>query len=101
MDLDRVDFGFLTQAEVQAQIVLGEVTGAAAHFIELGQLPGLHRHPRADRSAVALGADQPEHHAMIAGNAVIQQQRRRFADVEQQDVHVAVVIHVAKGRTAA
>jgi hypothetical protein len=37
----------------------------------------------------------------VAGRGVVAQQRRRLIDVHDQDIHIAVVIEVAKGKAAA
>src|SRR5690242_6425188 len=59
---DLHGFHFLggTQAEVQAQIVLREITSSAAYLAELLNSRGTNRHARADRSAIALCADEFE-----------------------------------------
>jgi hypothetical protein len=64
-DFDGVHFRGGAQAEVQTQIVLGEIAGAAAHFAELFEAAGMNSDARADCGAIAFGADQFEEHAMI------------------------------------
>jgi len=49
-----------TQAEVKTQIVLREIACASAHLAELLDSCGADGHTRADRSAVALCADEFE-----------------------------------------
>ena len=59
--------------KMQAQIVLREVACASANFVELHELARAHGDARANRGAVALRSDEPEQHAVISGDAVVQQ----------------------------
>jgi hypothetical protein len=89
------------QAKVRPQVVLREIAGAGSNFIELHDLVGVNSDPRADGGTIALGSNQVKGNAVVAVAGLVDQQRRRLADVEHQNVHVAVVINVAKSSAAA
>jgi hypothetical protein len=80
---------------------LREAACAAADFVELHKLSGMHGDACANCGTVALRADQLEQNAMIARDAVIQQERRRLTYIQKQDVDVAVVIYVTERCAAA
>src|SRR5712671_2164394 len=81
---------------MQTQIVLGKIARATAHFVELHQSSGFHRHSRANRRLVALRANQLEQDAMIWAISTVQQQRRRLANIENDNVHVAVIVDISE-----
>src|SRR5207248_11366820 len=56
---------------------------------------------RADGHAVALRSNQFKKNAMESAGVLVFQERRWFAGVEQQDVDVAIVEDIAKGRAPA
>ena len=57
--------------EMQAQIILREVAGAATHFAELHQRAGFHGDSRANRGFVAFRYYQFEQHAVICAYGAI------------------------------
>src|SRR5215472_17803572 len=61
------------QAEVEPEIVLGEIAGTSAHLVELDQLSRLHSNPRSDCQAIALPPLQPEQNPVIFPVAVVEQ----------------------------
>src|SRR6267378_4661792 len=69
------------KAEVEAQIVLREVTSSAADFAKLLYARGANGYAGADGGAVALCADELEEDAMIAIGVPIFQERGRLANV--------------------
>src|SRR5215470_6136297 len=99
-DLHRVHPGGGAKTEVLAKVVLGQVAAACANFAELPNAAGQHSYPRADSGSVASRADKFKEHAMVGIPSVIDQQRGRLANVENDHVHVAVVVHVAKSGAA-
>src|SRR4051812_10249299 len=56
-DVETVDDGRAGQAEMDAQIVLRQVTAAAAHFLPLLRARRRDVDARADRAAIRRGAD--------------------------------------------
>src|SRR5712692_3243098 len=96
----RFHFPGGAKAEVEAQIVLREVTSTAADFAELLYARGANGHARADRSAIAFGADQLEEDAVIAVGVHVFQERGRLVHVQKEDVDVAGVEDVAEGSAA-
>src|SRR5208337_3504510 len=56
---------------------------------------------RADRSTVALGADETKQNAMVGVARFVEKQGRRSGGIEDNDVEIAVVVDVAKGGAAA
>ena len=56
-DLHRVDFCGFAEAEVEAEIVLGEIASAAADFGDLADATGVDGDASADGGAIAFCAD--------------------------------------------
>src|SRR5439155_17323339 len=83
------------------EIVLRKITSAATNLAELTNARGKNCDARADRSAVALGADQLEQHAVIGVRGAIDQQCRRPADVEDGYVHAAVIVDISESSAPA
>ena len=86
---------------MQAQIVLREVAGASTDFIELDELAGAYGDACPDRGSIAFGAHQLEFHAVIACYSMIEQERGRFAYVQEQDTDISVVRDITECGTAA
>src|ERR1700722_16099532 len=86
---------------MQAQIVLREVAGAPADFINLDELAGAYGDACPDRGSIAFGAYQLEFHAVIACYSMIEQERGRFAYVQEQDADIFVVRAITDGGPAA
>src|SRR5205807_4955841 len=97
----RVHLVGRAQAKVRPQVVLREIAAAAPNFIELHDSGGVNGDTRADGGTIALGSNQVKGNAVVAVAGLVDQQRRWLADVEHQNVHVAVVINVAKSSAAA
>jgi len=64
-DLDGIQLALAAQAEMQAQIVLGKIAGAATHFTKLAELASLECETGADGGAVAPDAFELEEYAMV------------------------------------
>src|ERR1035437_4352869 len=64
-------------------------------------LAGHYLDARADGRAVAMGAEQFDVDPIVFVAAVISQQRRVIVHVQDQYVHVTIVVKVAKGAAAA
>src|SRR5258708_39902650 len=65
-DFDGFHFFGRSQAEVEAQIVLREITSSASDFAALLNACSANRYARADCRAIALCAGEPEEAAMEA-----------------------------------
>src|SRR5208282_1938399 len=100
-NFDRVDFGGFAEAEMETEIVLGEVARAAADFGDLADTGGLDGDAGSDGGAIALRADQFEEDAVIAIVVLVEEESGRLADVEEDDIDVAGVEDVAESGAAA
>ena len=65
-DFKKVDTRILSQAEMNPEIVLRDVTASAPDFINLGERAGDALYARADRTSIGLGAYQFDADPMIA-----------------------------------
>src|SRR5271155_843527 len=86
---------------MEPQIVLGEIAPAAADFADLPDAAGTDGDAGTNGGAIALCANEFEENAVIALIVLVEQQRGRFADVEQDYIDVAGVEDVAEGCAAA
>src|SRR5260370_14424871 len=75
-DLDSIDFGEGTEAEVDAHVAIGNVAGAAADFVHESARAGFDGDFRADTIAIGFDADRAERNPMIAVADVIDEKRR-------------------------
>src|ERR1035437_7331940 len=89
------------EAEVQTGIAGGKITGLTEYLLRLHLAAVASQDARPDGAAVALYALKTDLDPVVAGRSVVAQQRRRLIDVHDQDIHVAVVVEVAKGQAAA
>ena len=90
-----------TEAEVQTGIAGGEITGLTEYLLGLHLAAVVSQDARPDGAAVALHSLKTDLDPVVAGRSVVAQQRRRLVDVHDQDIHIAVVVEVAKGNAAA
>src|SRR6267154_2274707 len=95
-DLYGIDFRGGAEAKMLTEVVLREITSAATNIAELTNARSKDCDARADRSAVTLGADQLEQHAVIGVRGAIDQQCRRLAHIEDGYVHAAVIIDISE-----
>ena len=58
----------------------------------------MNRYPRADRGFVALCPHKVEQHAVIRTVVSVEQKRRRLANIQHYDIHIAVVGDIAESR---
>src|SRR5208282_3895104 len=91
---DSVDFCGFTEAEVEAEIVLGEIASATADFGDLADSGSVDGYASANGGAIALRADQFEQNAVITIVVLVEQQTWRLSDVDQHHVDVASVKNV-------
>src|SRR5258708_30189267 len=73
-DLHGIDLRGDTEAKMLTEVVLRQITSAGSNLAELTNARGKNRDARADCSAIALGADQLEQHAVIGIPGAIDQQ---------------------------
>src|SRR5581483_512640 len=76
--------------------MLRDLAAASSYFAELLQLAGAYGYTRPDCCPVALASDQAEEDAMVRILTPVQQQAWSFTDIDQDHVHVAVVINIAE-----
>ena len=86
---------------MQPAIVCGVEAGLRGHFLGLAAPPVLSDHPRADRAPVRLHAFQQHLEPMALSRHVVPEQRRRFVQVDDDNVHVTIVVEIAEGAAAA
>src|SRR6516164_804543 len=91
----------LSQAKVQPQVGLRHDAPAAMHFVDLRMGAGEDAHTRADRGAVRLRPDELDLDPVLGVAAVIAQKRRQIIHIQNQGIHVAIVVVVAKSGAAA
>jgi hypothetical protein len=89
------------EAEVQPGIAGGKITGLTQNFLGLHFAAVVSQDTRPNGAAVALNSLKTDLDPMVAGRSVVAQQRRRFIDVHDQDIHIAIVVEVAEGNAAA
>src|ERR1043165_8084298 len=75
-NLDRIDLGGSSQAEVESQIVLRKITASAAHFTELLHAATSDHQSRPEGCTIALCPDELEKDAVIAIRIHVLQERR-------------------------
>src|ERR1700730_3522355 len=100
-NFEGFDVGGTCQAEMQAQIVLRKIAGPSTHFAELHHAAGMDGDASANSGAIAFRPDQVKQHAMVSVVVFIPQQRRRLANIQDDNVHIAGIENVAEGGSAA
>src|SRR5437762_8198079 len=89
-----------SKAEVQPRIIAREKAGLTEHRLRLG-LPVVMSHDAsAYRAAIRFYAFQLNFNPVGLSREVVSQQRRRLIEIDDDDVHIAVVIEIAKGVAA-
>ena len=89
------------EAEVQAQIALRVVSGAAHHFVDLYVISG--HHPDAGAYCAAIGARTRTFHQqpVIRVSAPVEQHRRGAVQIVDHHIDIAVIVEVANSAAAA
>jgi len=106
MDFQEVDFIGFAEAEVDAQVVLGEIAAAAADFVDLRMgiffAGGMGDAPeaRADAAAIGFCADGFDFDPVVAGARIAAEELGEIVDSVDDDVEVAVIVEVAEGAAA-
>src|SRR6202034_2037979 len=88
-------------AEMQPRIAGGIIARLADYLLRLYPSVVTRRNPRADGSTVRLYADQLDLQPVVVPAHVVAKQRRRFVQIDNQHVDVAVIIEIAEGASAA
>src|SRR6478736_5406769 len=83
---------------MQPPVVRRVVTTTGADFVDLGHCRGGHGDSGSDGGSVAFGSNQAKENAVIRICSLIDEKRRRFANIEDDDVEITVVVDVAKSR---
>ena len=104
-----LNVSFLTQSEVNTRVVVGEITPSRSDLGGLRPTPDFCCDPRPDRVSVALPSYQSAHHAahqpkcdpMISVSTLITQQAWTVIKVGEQDIHISIIIVVAKRSSSA
>src|SRR5690349_3998962 len=95
-DLDALDSARGAQPEMEPKIVLRIVPRPAHDLVDLAPARGRHLHARPDRRSVRAGPRALDRDPVVAVPAVVAQQGRRAVEIVDEDVDVAVVVHVAE-----
>ncbi len=94
-DLDPIDLGGGAEAEVDAHVVIGDVAGTTANFIDERSRAGFHRDLRTDAVAIGFAADGVKRYPVIAIVNVVHQQHRWRVHVADHRGHAAVIPQIA------
>src|SRR6266702_8585100 len=88
------------EAEMDAHVVVGNIAGAAAHFVNESARARFHRDPCPDAVAVGFNPDRPKRDPVVRGARVVDQKRRRSVHVADYRGHAAIITQVADRKTA-
>src|SRR6516165_1826618 len=105
-NFENVDFGSVSDAEMDPQVILREVSAAAADFIDLLVRLGLTRHlndaahPCSDSAAVGFDTYRADLNPVILQLRVTTEQLRKLVDAVHHDINVAVVVEIPESGAA-
>ena len=88
------------EAEMDAHVVVGNVAGASAHFVNEGARARFHRDAGADAVAVGFDPDCPKGDPVVCVSRVVDQKRRRSVHVADDCGHAAIIPQIADRQTA-
>src|SRR5437667_1915929 len=91
----------MTETNLDAEVILGNIARAAHHLIHLRMPAGNNSHTRANGAAIGLGADAFDLKPGVFRTGVIAEKRRRLVHVYYRNVDVSVIVEIAEGSTAA
>src|SRR5882762_532048 len=89
-----VDHRLLPEAKMQTKVVLRKIAAPRAYFIELHDIARGHRHACPDGGLVTFCASQLEEYGVAGACGSIDEQCGRSADIENEDVDFAIVVHI-------
>src|SRR5215213_2477365 len=93
-DFYQVYPGAFLKAEVEPEVVVRNVTRAAAHLVHLGQVLAHDSHPRSYAVAVGAGADRFDEHEIVRISSVIAKELGGSVEVVDHQIDVPVIIQV-------
>ena len=101
MDLQFIYLVRISQTQVDAGIIAGQITTSTLNLRNLK--PSLHPslHCRSDGIAITLFPDQFQGQPVSTVTHVVPQQVERTCIVGNQDIDVAVIVDVSEGRASA
>src|SRR6267378_1337922 len=99
-NVDALDAGGVAEAEMDTEVVLREITAAAAHLLRLNDAARRASHTGADRVAIRFGTDERQRRPVMGGRAGHTEQIRQIVHVRDRHVHVTVVVEVGERRAA-
>src|SRR5216683_2966269 len=88
------------EAEMDAHVVIGNVAGAAAHFVNKSARARFHGNASADAVAVGFDPNRPKGDPVVPVARVVDQKRRRSVHVADHRGHAAIIPQVADRQTA-
>ena len=99
-DFNPVDLGSSAQAEMHAHIIVRDVAGTAAYFIDQNALAGFNADARTNTVAIRSGADSAEGDPMIGVADLVDKQARRRVYVADYSGDAAIIPEVANSQAA-
>src|SRR4026209_2976739 len=97
LDLSAVNLCSLTEAEVQAQVVLGLVASAAPYFVHLLLAASKNRDPRTNSIPVGFLAHGLDQNPILLLAAILQQ-AGRLVHIVHDYLQAAVIVKIAESR---
>src|SRR5216684_1953531 len=88
------------EAEMDAHVVIGNVAGAAAHFVNESARACFHRDSCPDAVAVGFDPDRPKRDPVVPVARVVDQKRRRSVHVADDCGNTAIIPQVSDRKTA-
>src|SRR6266576_519883 len=95
-NLYRVHDLALAQSKMKSEVVLRQIASATANFVELCHASAADGDTRADRGTIRACTDEPKQHSMSGTWDILHEKGGRFAYVQDENVDVAVIPHIAK-----
>src|ERR1041384_366805 len=86
---------------MQTRVVDRIETGLAQDFLYLDLLPIANQNTCPDRAAVRLCSNQFNFEPMIRTAHIVAQQRRRFVEIDHQNIQVSIIVEVAERASTA
>ena len=100
-NLDEVNLLGITQTKVGAGIGLRQVSLDRNDILDLTQTADLHEHPGSDRIRLTIRSFDLHRQPVVMIPALVAQQTRIVVQVAHQDIDVAIVVVIRRGRPPA
>ena len=97
-DLHAIHFGVASQAKVQAPVIRRVIATSSPDLVDLGHCRSRDGNSGANCGLVTFCTDQVEHNSVIRIRSLIDEDRRWFPNIENDEVEFSVVVDVAESR---